>query len=155
MLGASLFSYAPGHQKLRTGPAYAEDDYAYGEAASCPPAPPPAGARPMLGAGFSCGLLRALLGRGSYGLEYRPPSGRAATASGFPLRLRHGSMYINQMSCAAADGAVRAYMVFYADQPAAFPSNDTARWVVSAASWSGTRRSSPTGSGTRLGAGSA
>jgi len=106
--------------------AYAEDDYAYGEAASCPPAPPPDGARRVLRAGFSCRLLRALLGRGSYGLEYRQPGGRGA--SGFPLRLRHRSMYINQMSCAAADGAVRAYMVFYADQPAAFPSNDTARW---------------------------
>ncbi|RLN25272.1 hypothetical protein C2845_PM07G18770 [Panicum miliaceum] len=104
--------------------AYAEDDYAYGEAASCPPPPP--GARRVLRAGFSCSRLRALLGRSSYSVGYRPPSGRAV--SGFPLRLRHGSMYINQVRCAAADGAVRAYMVFYTDQPSAFPSNHTARW---------------------------
>ncbi|OEL22298.1 hypothetical protein BAE44_0016683 [Dichanthelium oligosanthes] len=100
--------------------AYAEDDYEYGNAASCPPPP---GARQVLGAGFSCGRLRALLGR-SYSLEHMP-NGHAA--SGFPLRLRHGSMYINQMRCAAADGAVRAYMVFYTHQPGAFASNYTAR----------------------------
>ncbi|CAO2183274.1 unnamed protein product [Urochloa humidicola] len=107
--------------------AYAEDGYEYGAAASCPPAPPaPSGARRVLpAAGFSCGRLRSLLGRGSssYSLDYRPDAaGGHAAASGlsFPMRRGHRSMYINQLRCAAADGAaVRAYMVFYADQPSA------------------------------------
>ncbi|CAO2178783.1 unnamed protein product [Urochloa humidicola] len=107
--------------------AYAEDDYKYGETASCRPAPPPSGARRVLPgpAGFSCSRLRVLFGRGSYSLEYTPDAGGL-----FPLRRRHRSMYINQMRCAAGDDyAVRAYMVFYADQQAAAvaPSNYTGR----------------------------
>ncbi|CAL4974756.1 unnamed protein product [Urochloa decumbens] len=108
--------------------AYAEDGYEYGETASCPP---PSGARrvlPVTAAGFSCGRLRALLGRYSYGLDYKP--GVHAAASGFfPLRRGHRSMYINQVRCSAAaeDNAVRAYMVFYTDEPAAAPSNYTGR----------------------------
>ncbi|CAO2170990.1 unnamed protein product [Urochloa humidicola] len=117
--------------------SYAEDGYKYGETASCPPAPPPSGARRVLPgvAGFSCSRLKVLLGRGSYSLEYTPDAGGHAAASGllsFPQRRRYRSMYINQMRCAADtddDYAVRAYMVFYADQPAAAvsPSNYTGR----------------------------
>ncbi|WVZ69292.1 hypothetical protein U9M48_018102 [Paspalum notatum var. saurae] len=112
--------------------AYAEDDYEYGEtAASCPPPPAPVRAlavrQVLRRAGFSCGRLRALLRR-SYSLKYRAPNGRAASGGdSFPLRLRHGSMYVNQLRC-AADGAVRAYMVFYTNQSNASPFNYTARW---------------------------
>ncbi|KAJ1284768.1 hypothetical protein BS78_03G230400 [Paspalum vaginatum] len=110
--------------------AYAEDDYEYGEtAASCPPPPAPVrAARQVLGrAWFSCGRLRALLGR-PYNLEYRTPKGHAGSGGdSFLLRLRHGSMYVNQLRC-AADGAVRAYMVLYTNQSYASPSNYTARW---------------------------
>jgi ubiquitin-conjugating enzyme E2 O len=102
--------------------AYAEDGYKYGQIASCPPTPR---TRPVLDAGFSCGRLMRLLGRSSYSLEYSRPAGDGSAASGSPLRLRHGSMYINQLRCGAHDGAVRAYIVFYTDQPAASPSNYT------------------------------
>ncbi|CAL4955174.1 unnamed protein product [Urochloa decumbens] len=111
--------------------AYAEAGYEYGETASCPPAPPASGARrvlPVTAAGFSCGRLRALLGRYSYSLDYKP-GGHAAASGFFPLRRGHRSMYINQVRCSAAadDNAVRAYMVFYTDEPAAGPSNYTGR----------------------------
>ncbi|XP_066381792.1 uncharacterized protein [Miscanthus floridulus] len=104
--------------------AYAEDDYAYGEAASCPP--PPVAVRQVLRAAagyyYSCPQLRALL-RSSYSLEYMPNEHDGTSSSSFPLRLRHGSMYVNQMRC-AADGAVRAYMVFYANQSDASSSSN-------------------------------
>jgi hypothetical protein len=102
--------------------AYAEDGYAYGEAeaASCPAPPVPARAvRQVLGAGHrTCHRFRALL-RSSYNLEYRSNEHDGASSS-FPLRPRHGIMYVNQIRCAAG-GAVRAYMVFYANQSVASP----------------------------------
>uniref|UniRef100_A0A0D9V440 RING-type E3 ubiquitin transferase n=1 Tax=Leersia perrieri TaxID=77586 RepID=A0A0D9V440_9ORYZ len=92
--------------------AYAEGDYKYGEAASCP-APPLAGAvrsasQVLDAAGLlSCNRIKELL-RGSYALEY-PAAGRAS--NGFPPVLRrHRSMHVSQMYC-AHDGAVRAHMV--------------------------------------------
>ena len=109
--------------------AYAEDAYAYGKAGSCPPPPVPVragSARPALRSGhYSCHHLRALL-RSSYSLEYRPNEhdhDGGASSSSFPLRLRHGIMYVNQMRC-GFDGAVRAYMVFYANQSVASPSSN-------------------------------
>ncbi|XP_066311285.1 uncharacterized protein [Miscanthus floridulus] len=101
-----------------------DGDYTYAEtAASCPPPVTPArDGQHVLGAGFSCSRLRALL-RGSYDLEYRPGTGRGRhTAGSSPLQLRHRLMYVNQMSC-ATDGGVRAYMAFYADQSGSFPSS--------------------------------
>lgn len=110
--------------------AYAEDDYAYGAAASCPAPPVPVRAvRQVLLRGYrTCNRLRALL-RSSYSLEYRPHEHDGASSrssSSFPLRLRHGSMYVNQLRCAPG-GAVRAYMVFFANQSdASLSSNYTA-----------------------------
>ncbi|KAL6615784.1 hypothetical protein ACP70R_038054 [Stipagrostis hirtigluma subsp. patula] len=106
--------------------AYADDDYAYAETASCsssPPAPVRAGRR-VLQANFSCSRLRALL-RGSYSLGHGPGV-HAAAISSTPW-LRHQRMYVNQMRC-GADGAVRVYMVFYADQSDAFPSGHSVEW---------------------------
>ncbi|KAL6614741.1 hypothetical protein ACP70R_037011 [Stipagrostis hirtigluma subsp. patula] len=117
--------------------SYADDgDYAYAETASCPPPPTSVrGARQVLGVDhFSCSRLRRALLRSSYSyysLEYRPGKGGGGggghEASPFPLRLRHRRMYVNQIRC-AADGAVRAYMVFYANQSqATLASNYTAQ----------------------------
>nr|CAB3477927.1 unnamed protein product [Digitaria exilis] len=103
--------------------AYAEDDYAYGQTApaSCP-AEAPHGAR-QVGL-FSCSRLRELLGS-SYSVEYMPING-TSSSRGYPLQLRHGSMYVNHVHC-GANGAVRAYMVFFASLADAFPYNDWER----------------------------
>ncbi|KAF8676321.1 hypothetical protein HU200_047199 [Digitaria exilis] len=101
--------------------AYAEDDYAYGQSGSCPESSPRGGgAREVLHDGwFSCRHLRAVIGS-SYSVEYMPIDG--SSGGGFPLRQRHGSMYVNQMRC-DTNGAVRAYLVFFANQEDdAFPS---------------------------------
>ncbi|KAB8082910.1 hypothetical protein EE612_004972 [Oryza sativa] len=87
--------------------AYAEGDYKYGEAASCPT--PPGAVRSeskVFDGNFTCDRLGALL-RGSYTMEYA--EGRAP--SGFPLRQRLRSMHISEIYC-GENGAVRAYMVF-------------------------------------------
>ncbi|KAF8676320.1 hypothetical protein HU200_047198 [Digitaria exilis] len=99
--------------------AYAEDDYAYGETApaSCPAATSHGAQRQVLSARFSCNRLRALIGS-SYSVEYMPATD-GSSDGGFPLRLRHGSMYVNQVHC-GANGAVRAYMVFFASQADAY-----------------------------------
>ncbi|KAL6845407.1 hypothetical protein ACP4OV_024902 [Aristida adscensionis] len=103
--------------------AYASDgDHAYAEAASCPPplaVTPVREGRLALRANFSCSRLMALL-RGSYSLDY-------GASSSPPLRLRHRRMHVNQTHC-AADGAVRAYMVFDADQPDAFQGDHSVEW---------------------------
>nr|CAB3477926.1 unnamed protein product [Digitaria exilis] len=104
--------------------AYAEDDYAYGQSGSCPESSPRGGgAREVLhdhDGWFSCSHLRAVLGT-SYSVEYMPIDGSSG-GGGFPLRLSHGSMYVNQMRC-DTNGAVRAYLVFFANQEDdAFPS---------------------------------
>ncbi|KAL6845290.1 hypothetical protein ACP4OV_024785 [Aristida adscensionis] len=111
--------------------SYADGDYAYGEAALCPAPPTPVrGARQVLDADqFSCPRLRMALRSSfsSYSLEYKPGAG-GHTASAFPLRTRHRRMYLNQMHC-ARDGAVRAYMVFYANRSeAVHASNNTVGW---------------------------
>ncbi|CAL5088911.1 unnamed protein product [Urochloa decumbens] len=101
--------------------AYAEFHYAYmlswAVSGSCPPPPVPVRA-----GYYSCHRFRELL-RSSYSLEYGPNEHDGASSSSFPLRLRHGTMYINQMRCRLG-GAVRAYMVFYANQSVASPASN-------------------------------
>ncbi|KAL5231652.1 hypothetical protein ABZP36_030428 [Zizania latifolia] len=88
--------------------AYAEEDYAYLESASCPP--PPTGRLDALqvfeGRKFSCAHLSSLF-KAPFSLDYGNSS--EPTASSLGLHQRY--MFVNRMRC-ADDGAVRAYVVF-------------------------------------------
>ncbi|KAM0886139.1 hypothetical protein ACQ4PT_029904 [Festuca glaucescens] len=85
--------------------AYAEEGYAYAESASCPQLPANGrGARQLFdGRSFSCANIKSLLKTG-FTLDY----GNGSASS---LGIRQRYMFVNRIHC-AADGAVRAYVVF-------------------------------------------
>uniref|UniRef100_A0ACD5U0H8 Uncharacterized protein n=1 Tax=Avena sativa TaxID=4498 RepID=A0ACD5U0H8_AVESA len=84
--------------------AYPEQGYAYEESASCPQLPADGrGALQLFdGRNFSCAAVKSLL-KTPFRLDY------GSDSSSLGIRQRY--MFVNRMHC-AADGAVRAYVVF-------------------------------------------